>query len=97
MPKVVINACFGGFGLSDKGRARLEALSGHRRPYDLEIKRDDPHLVQVVEEMGTEAGHGLSELRVVEIPEGVEWQVEEYDGTEWVAEKHRTWDAEDKS
>jgi hypothetical protein len=30
-------------------------------------------------------------LKVVEIPDGVKWQIEEYDGSEWVAEKHRTW------
>jgi hypothetical protein len=28
---------------------------------------------------------------VVEIPDGVEWEIAEYDGLEWVAEKHRTW------
>jgi len=32
-----------------------------------------------------------SELKVVEIPDDVKWQLEEYDGLEWVAEKHRTW------
>jgi len=30
-------------------------------------------------------------LRIIEIPDGVEWQIEEYDGDEWIAEKHRTW------
>jgi hypothetical protein len=28
---------------------------------------------------------------VVEIPDGIEWSIQEYDGLEWVAEKHRTW------
>ena len=32
-----------------------------------------------------------SRLKVVEIPDGIEWQIEEYDGKEWVAETHRTW------
>ena len=27
----------------------------------------------------------------VEIPDDVEWQIEEYDGSEWIAEKHRIW------
>ena len=27
----------------------------------------------------------------VEIPDDVEWQIEEYDGTEHISEKHRTW------
>ena len=34
---------------------------------------------------------GYSELKVVEIPDDVEYDIQEYDGNEWVAEKHRTW------
>ena len=30
-------------------------------------------------------------LKVVEIPDGVDWEIEEYDGEEWVSEKHRVW------
>lgn len=57
-----------------------------------DFKRDDPLLVQVVAELGgKEAGGIYAELAVVEIPEGVEWEIEEYDGNEWVAEKHRKW------
>jgi hypothetical protein len=45
----------------------------------------------VVEELGDEAGDSYAELTVVEIPDDVEWTIQEYDGTEWVAEVHRTW------
>jgi hypothetical protein len=45
----------------------------------------------LVEEMGEKAGSTYSQLRIVEIPDDVEWQIEEYDGSEWVSEKHRTW------
>lgn len=55
------------------------------------IPRDDADLVRVVEELGKEADGKYAELKVVEIPDGVEWEIEEYDGAEWVAEKHRTW------
>ena len=58
---------------------------------DRAIERNDPILVQVVEEMGSNADGGVAELKIVEIPDDVEWDIEEYDGTEWVAEKHRTW------
>ncbi len=58
---------------------------------DRELARDDPILVQVVRELGTEASGRHAELKVVEIPADVEWTIEEYDGLEWVAEKHRTW------
>ena len=54
-------------------------------------KRDDPALVEVVEELGDAANGQLARLEIVEIPDDVEWQIEEYDGIEWVAEKHRTW------
>jgi hypothetical protein len=30
-------------------------------------------------------------LRIVEIPDGVEWHISEYDGIEHIAENHRTW------
>jgi len=31
-------------------------------------------------------------LKIVEIPAAVKWQIDEYDGWEWVAEVHRRWD-----
>ena len=55
------------------------------------LERDDPFLVRVVEEMGQDAASRFAYLEVVEIPEDVEWQIEEYDGMEWIAEKHRVW------
>lgn len=56
-----------------------------------DFKRDDPDLVAVVEELGSTANGAYAELKVVEIPDDVDWCIEEYDGREWVAEKHRTW------
>lgn len=56
-----------------------------------EIQRDDPHLVQVVETLGDAAGTKYARLKVVEIPDDVQWTIEEYDGIEWIAEVHRTW------
>jgi hypothetical protein len=47
--------------------------------------------VQVVEQMGDAASGSHSELAIVEIPDDVEWEIDEYDGREHVAEKHRTW------
>ena len=59
--------------------------------HDRDLDRDDPYLVSVVEELGNEANGKYSELKIVEIPADVDWYIEEYDGSEWVAEKHRTW------
>jgi hypothetical protein len=56
-----------------------------------DIARNDPILVQVVEEMGEKVNSVYSSLKVVDIPDDIEWQIEEYDGWEHVAEKHRTW------
>ena len=55
------------------------------------IPRDDPILIQVVEELGEASWGGAAELKIVEIPDSVKWEIEEYDGQEWVSEVHRTW------
>ena len=59
--------------------------------WDRDIPRDDPALVAVVHRLGSEAGGDYATLKIVEIPGDVDWFVDEYDGKEWVAEKHRTW------
>jgi hypothetical protein len=48
-------------------------------------------LIQVVEEMGGMANGSFASLKIVEIPNDVNWYIEDYDGHEWVAERHRTW------
>lgn len=90
--KIVINACHGGFGLSAQAQARYCELAG----YDLahfhwEVDRSSPHLIAIVEQLGEAANMSYSQLKIVEIPDGVEWTVCEYDGWEWVAEAHQTW------
>lgn len=110
--KIVINACHGGFGLSDEavqGYAKAKELTLNKtkddtwdvyhytredgsRFHDSAIERNDPDLVAVVESLGEKKASGYcAYLKVVDIPDEVEWQIEEYDGLEWVAEKHRTW------
>lgn len=144
--KVVINKCFGGFGLSRKGIKRWAELNGREcyffsgigygpddektmffsafdipNPsevipsmenwhemskqerdeandlqkkhafYDRNIDRTDPKLIQVVEELGDEASGSCAKLAIVEIPDGVEYEIAEYDGSEHIAEVHRTW------
>ena len=92
MQKIVINACHGGFGLSEMASIRYRELAGvEASEFRWELSRDDPYLVQVVLELGEQANTPYSQLKVVEIPDGVEWTFMEYDGCEWVAEVHRTW------
>lgn len=53
--------------------------------------RSNPLVVQVVEELKERANGRHAKLGIVEIPDGVVWSIEEYDGVEWVSENHRTW------
>ena len=59
--------------------------------YDRDVARDDPDLVSTVLGLGEAAWGSFAELKVVTIPDDVQWHIEEYDGCEWVAEVHRTW------
>lgn len=130
--KIVINDCFGGFGLSNKGHfcfakykgiplfgwesrnLRFDMKTARRidenekdnnifgyyystnetgKPmfYDRDIDREDPALVKTVEKLGDDASNSLGHLRVIEIPDGTEYEIEEYDGLETVHEKHKSW------
>lgn len=119
--KVVINNCYGGFGLSDaalreyakaKGITVYEETdsswgmthfwttppTGDKQKDDCRellsnfaLPRNDPALVEIVERMGEAANGSYSKLKIVEIPDGVQWEIKEYDGNEHIAEVHRTW------
>lgn len=129
--KVVINSCFGGFGLSHTGIMRYAELKniklysssdgGSFKSYytvpeeeflrlseqdkkngnyklsnavyfsDHDIERTDAFLIQVVEELGKKANGCCASLRIVEIPDGIEWEIDEYDGSERIDEQHRSW------
>ena len=71
-------------------RDEYERLNAHlyeSRPDD----RADPDLVRVVEELGEAANGAMASLKVVEVPDGVSFEIEEHAGLEHVAEVHRTW------
>jgi hypothetical protein len=139
--KVVINNCYGGFGLSPQAQKMFAKLKGfelffyHQTKHeyndgkdeyeriddvedsycifvltkdlgsvvnkldckheewfwDNDIERDDIDLIEVVEKLGKKASNRYSELKIVEIPDGVEWEINEYDGKETIEEKHRSW------
>ena len=139
--KVVVNKCFGGFGLSDKAielimkRKGLNCFRYKQTKYTLQDKTDeymkyeqfnnddlftyyqtvdlgevvdklpretewnyrklsrgDIDLVAVVEEIGEKEASGRhSNLKIVEIPDDIEWEIDSYDGYEKVHELHRSW------
>ena len=89
--KVVINKCFGGFGLSKEAYKFLN-IPWDGYGYDFMDDRSNSTLVKCVEALGDKASGELSHLKVVEIPDDVEWEIAEYDGLESVVEKHREWE-----
>lgn len=94
MTKLVINTCYGGFGLSPEAEALYCAYANINREdfSDTYIYRDDPILLQVIEQLGIDECHGkYAQLKVVDIPDDVEWEIEEHDGKEWASEVHRKW------
>jgi hypothetical protein len=90
---IVINDCYGGFGLSERAILEYKKLAGITDPsfYDRDIPRDDPYLLKIVRELGMSANGPHSNLKIVEVPGDVKWIVQDYDGAEWIAEEHRTW------
>jgi hypothetical protein len=89
--KIVINNCWGGFGLSDQAVEMYRELSGKEDFSEFTMERDDPILIQVVETLGEDADGRYSELKVVEIPDDVDWYIHDYDGMETIRESHRSW------
>lgn len=91
--KVVINTSYGGFGLS---KVALDYIRDKHQKVidqygDCRESRSDPALIDAVETLGEKANGGYAELKIVEVPDDVKWHIAEYDGSEWVAENHRTW------
>jgi len=58
---------------------------------DRDLARDDPILIKVIKELGPKANGKCAELKIIEIPMGIKWQISEYDGNETIEEKHKSW------
>lgn len=113
MVDVVVNKCFGGFGLSERAIMRYAELKGinlvkltdkHGSNFYVDGQHDDEHffseydiertdtaLVETVKELGKLANGDCAELTVTEVPDGVDWYIDEYDGIESIHESHRSW------
>jgi len=133
--KIVINTCFGGFGLSPKALIYLIEMNSSlivksERDIDgffssgvfkrslkdcgngyvsdsfssivlkddayysiesVDAFRDHPDLIKVVEELKEEADGSCAKLKIVEIPDDVDWEIDEYDGSEEIHEVHKSW------
>jgi hypothetical protein len=53
--------------------------------------RRDPDLIAVIEELGEKANGLFADLKIAEIPDGVEYEITDYDGIEEVVPPRMTW------
>ena len=61
----------------------IDSIDGEKLFSCYDIPRDDPNLVQVVEELGESSWGSRAQLKIVEIPDGaLRYQILEYDGWE---------------
>lgn len=100
--KIVVNKCFGGFGCSKELYKQLGIKwdgYGYLDNDDFGIKSDDymayrtnKRLIKAIEKIGVEKASGsMAKLQIIDIPDGVQWEIDEYDGIETVHEIHRSW------
>ena len=100
--KIAVNKCFGGFGVSEAvykelgldwdGYGYLENEDFGIESNNYREYRSHPKLIEAIEKIGEEESSGsLADVRIVDIPDDVEWEIDEYDGIETVHEVHRSW------
>ena len=64
-------------------KSTWDAIKDNKRykgTINLEIARDNPLFIEGIETLGDLADGRFSKLKIVEIPDDVEWVIEEYDG-----------------
>lgn len=78
--KVVLNKCYGGFGLSD---IACEMLGCDRYDYNDDELRTSKELISIVESLGEKVNTKYSELTVIEIADSyTDMCINDYDGYE---------------
>ena len=95
--KIVLNKCWGGFGVSD---LLIALWNSEHTPFTKESLarfaissgqfRVDPRLITLIEMLGSERASGEhAQLAIVEIPDHVtSWHISDSDGFETVHENH---------
>lgn len=53
--------------------------------------REDPILIEVVKELGSKANGSFSDLRIVNIPDDLDYVIDVYDGYETLHQRVHTW------
>jgi len=88
--KIVVFADVGPFWMPLRVTQLLQEATGKYHVGEFRIDRANPVFVKAVVDAGKYAGA----LRIVEIPDGVDWLIERVGCKEQVGEKHRIWRAE---
>ena len=54
--------------------------------------RADKGLIDAIEEIEIEKAVGEhASIRIIEIPDDIKWEIDDYDGVETISEQHRSW------
>lgn len=64
---------------------------GYYKDFDGSDSRCDDDLIDIIEALGDKANNMFSNLKIKEIPDGVEFEITEYDGNEDVVPPRMTW------
>ena len=89
--KIVVNNGFGGYGLSKLAYKEL-GIEWDGFGYAFDEDRTNEKLIKCVEKIGEKVASGeLATIRVIEIPDGIEFEIYNYDGVETVIEKGHSW------
>jgi len=89
--KIVINKCWGGYGLS-RAAYKFMGLEWDGYGYAFSDDRSNPKLIHCLETIGEAISSGEhAKLRIVEIPDGIDYYINDYDGMESIHEKHKSW------
>lgn len=90
--KILINKCHGVFEFSPLFIKKYENIHNESIPHNIREERTDSRVIALFEQLGSEQSSGeFSRLQIVEIPDDIDWEINEYDGHEKVVEKHRSW------
>ena len=80
------------YSTKDLGEETNKIPNEYHWYYNSKLERTDSDLIAVIEEIGEEKASGrFANLEVVEIPDDVNWEIEDYDGIETIHEVHRSW------
>lgn len=89
--KIVINKCFGGFGISPEAYeymgVQYKSICDTDFVYPINGSQEDfrtnDKLIEFIEKYGSERASGrCAKLKIVEIPKGTRYRITEYDGME---------------